>query len=60
VDGHRPERFSLVEYTPPPPPEVRREPRTGRDYWDVELPGGIYRIYRERATGEWFADGIYD
>jgi protein ImuB len=125
MDGHRPERFSLVEYTPPPPPEVRREPRagrgllavrvlrpplglevisadeqpmevrtlihdeaekrpriegrvrvasgpwgleegwwteepTGRDYWDVELPGGIYRIYRERATGEWFADGIYD
>ncbi|HEX5725217.1 MAG TPA: DNA polymerase Y family protein [Longimicrobiaceae bacterium] len=125
VDGHRPERFSLVEYTPPPPPEVRREPRagrgllavrvlrpplslevisedqqpvevrtlvqdesekrprvegrvkvasgpwgleegwwteepTGRDYWDVELTGGIYRIYRDRATGEWFADGIYD
>ncbi|MFL6289765.1 MAG: hypothetical protein ACJ759_02605 [Thermoanaerobaculia bacterium] len=125
VDGHRPERFSLVEYTPPPPPEVRREPRagrgllavrvlrpplglevisddqqpvevrtlvqdesekrprvegrvkvasgpwgleegwwteepTGRDYWDVELTGGIYRIYRDRASGEWFADGIYD
>ncbi len=32
-----------------------------RDYWDVELArGGIYRIYRERASGEWFADGIYD
>jgi protein ImuB len=125
MDGHRPERFSLVEYTPPPPPEVRREPRagrgllavrvlrpplgleviaedeqpveirtlvqdesekrpriegrikvasgpwgleegwwteepTGRDYWDVELAGGIYRIYRDRATGEWFADGLYD
>lgn len=125
VDGHRPERFALVEYTPPPPPEVRRTPRagrgllavrvlrpplslevisqdrqpaevrslvqdesekrprvegrvkvasgpwrleegwwteqpTGRDYWDVELTGGVYRIYRDRATGEWFADGIYD
>lgn len=126
MDGHRPERFSLVEYTPPPPPEIRREPRTGRgllavrvlrpplglevlseeqspvdvrtvvhdesekrpriegrvkvasgpwgleegwwteeptgrDYWDVELTGGgIYRIYRDRGTGEWFADGIYD
>jgi protein ImuB len=127
VDGHRPERFALVEYTPPPPPEVRREPRTGRgllavrvlrpplsleviaeagshpqevrtivsdesakrpriegrikvasgpwgleegwwtedpvgrEYWDVELTGGgIYRIYRDRNTGEWFADGIYD
>ena len=142
VDGHRPERFSLVEFSPPPPPEVRREPRAGRgllavrvlrpavavevltrepppevseekreeerqilppaevrsltkeeeckrpriegrvkvasgpwgleegwwaeepagrDYWDVELTGGgIYRLFRERRTGEWFADGIYD
>ena len=34
---------------------------TGRDYWDVELEGGgIYRLYRDRATGEWWADGIYD
>jgi hypothetical protein len=34
---------------------------TGRDYWDVELTtGGIYRIYRERASGSWYADGIYD
>lgn len=131
VNGHRPERFALVEYTPPAPPEVRREPRTGRgllavrvlrpplelevitegegdaalppveiravvndetarrvkiegtvkvasgpwgleeewwtedpagrDYWDVEIAGsGIYRIYRDRATGSWYADGIYD
>ena len=133
VDGHRPERFALVEYTPPAPPEVRREPRTGRgllavrvlrppvelevltaggpegdptlppreikplvqdetakrpkiegtvkvasgpwgleeewwadspaarDYWDVELTGsGIYRLYRDRATATWYADGIYD
>jgi protein ImuB len=134
VDGHRPERFSLVEYTPPPPPEIRREPRSGRgllavrvlrppvelevitredtgedpaalppvevrplaqseagkrpriegavkvasgpwgleeewwsedpagrDYWDVEIAGsGIYRLYRERSTGSWYADGIYD
>jgi len=138
VDGHRPERFALVEFTPPPPPEVRRAPRPGRgllairvlrppvalevltqeaaaavpteeappaeirpvatevnekrpkiegavkvasgpwgledgwwsetpadradrDYWDVELTaGGLYRLYRDRGTGEWFADGIYD
>lgn len=132
VDGHRPERFSLVEFTPPPPPEVRREPRSGRgllavrvlrppieievilrgsddpalevpveihaladessgkrpkidgavkvasgpwgleegwwteepaerDYWDVEIAGsGIYRIFRDRATATWYADGIYD
>jgi protein ImuB len=129
VDGHRPERFALVEFSPPPPPEVRREPRAGRgllavrvlrppveievltagkgeevpaevraratdeaaqrprvegtvkvasgpwgleeewwaedpagrDYWDVEIAGrGLYRIYRERATGVWYADGVYD
>ncbi len=34
---------------------------TDRDYWDVELSdGALYRIFRERATGDWFADGIYD
>jgi hypothetical protein len=32
-----------------------------RDYWDVELSdGGLYRIYRERSAGAWFADGVYD
>jgi protein ImuB len=137
VDGHRPERFALVEYSPPPPPKVRTEPRQGRgllavrtlrpavplevvtdssseqepqsesaaspreilsltaegslkrpqiqgrvkvasgpwtleeewwsetpverDYWDIELSdGGTYRVFRQRRTGEWFADGIYD
>ena len=32
-----------------------------RDYWDVELGGGrLYRVYRNRTTGDWFADGMYD
>ncbi len=32
-----------------------------RDYYDVELTdGGLYRCYREQASGAWFADGIYD
>ena len=32
-----------------------------RDYWDVELSdGALYRIYQDRASGAWFADGIYD
>ena len=32
-----------------------------RDYWDLELSGGgLYRVYRDRKTGEWFADGMYD
>ena len=32
-----------------------------RDYWDVELAGsGVYRIFRDRSSGQWFADGVYD
>jgi len=32
-----------------------------RDYWDIELSdGALYRIYRDRGTNAWFADGIYD
>jgi hypothetical protein len=27
----------------------------------VELSGGgLYRLYRERRSGDWFVDGIYD
>ncbi|HVS03485.1 MAG TPA: DNA polymerase Y family protein [Thermoanaerobaculia bacterium] len=129
-DGHRPERFALVEFAPPPPPRERPAPAAGRgllqvrvlrppvplevlveagrdgaetpvevrpapgeeagrlaidgrvrvasgpweleegwwrgepvarEYWDVELEGsGIYRIYRDRERGDWFADGVYD
>jgi protein ImuB len=34
---------------------------TGRDYWDVELStGGLYRIFRDRAAGAWYVDGVYD
>lgn len=34
---------------------------TARDYWDVELScSGVYRIFRDRGSGEWFADGVYD
>ena len=34
---------------------------TGRDYWDVELTtGGIYRIFRDRASSAWYVDGVYD
>jgi hypothetical protein len=37
------------------------DPPTSREYWDVELlQGGLYRLYRDRATGDWFADGVYD
>jgi hypothetical protein len=32
-----------------------------RDYWDIELSGGrLYRIFRDRSSGDWFADGMYD
>ena len=37
------------------------EQPVARDYWDVELAdGGLYRLYRDRASGDWFVDGIYD
>ena len=137
VDGHRPERFALAGYAPPPPPELAHKAAAGRgllairvlrppvaleviaagapihnsqftihnssclrllslksapdasppisgsvkvaagpwsleegwwslepaarDYWDVELSdGALYRIYRNRKDGMWFADGVYD
>ncbi len=32
-----------------------------RDYWDVELrSGAVCRIYRDRMSERWFADGVYD
>jgi protein ImuB len=32
-----------------------------REYWDVELEeGGVYRLFRDGARGDWFADGVYD
>jgi protein ImuB len=31
-----------------------------RDEWDVELPDGIYRLTRDRATDVWTVDGIVD
>ena len=34
---------------------------TERDYWDIELSdGSLYRIYHDRSSDQWFADGIYD
>ena len=32
-----------------------------REYWDVELAGGgLWRLFRDAASGLWFADGAYD
>lgn len=32
-----------------------------RQYWDVEISGGgLYRVYRDCCSGEWYADGVYD
>jgi protein ImuB len=32
-----------------------------RDYYDMSLSdGGVYRVYRDRRSGEWFMDGEYD
>ncbi|MXW01260.1 MAG: DNA polymerase Y family protein [Holophagales bacterium] len=38
-----------------------REAPAMRDYWDVELrSGAVCRIYRDRTSERWFADGVYD
>ncbi len=31
-----------------------------REYWDVEVRGGVYRVYRECGAGSWFLDARYD
>ena len=32
-----------------------------REYWDVELAArGLWRLFRDTASGRWFADGAYD
>ena len=37
------------------------EKRNDREYWDAELMrGGIYRLYRDRVSGDWFLDARYD
>jgi protein ImuB len=43
------------------PDPTSAEATCDRDYWDVELSdGALYRIYQERRSGAWFADGVYD
>jgi protein ImuB len=63
-NGKRPEIAGAIKVASGPwglEEEWWSEEPTARDYWDVEIAGrGLYRIYRERATGDWFADGIYD
>jgi protein ImuB len=37
------------------------EDRYARDYYDAQLgDGGVYRLFCDLRTGEWFVDGIYD
>jgi protein ImuB len=31
-----------------------------KDEWDVALPDGVYRIYRDRDSNQWFLDGVLD
>jgi len=35
--------------------------RYARDYYDAQLgDGGVYRLYRDLATHDWYVDGFYD
>jgi protein ImuB len=36
-------------------------PSWDRDEWDAALAGGaVYRVFRDRETGGWFIDGVFD
>ena len=34
--------------------------RWDQDHWDIELPDGVYRVARDRATGRWEIEGTID
>jgi protein ImuB len=36
-----------------------RDAPADREYWDVELDRGVYRLYRTTANGEWFIDAQF-
>lgn len=41
--------------------ETSAPARHARDYYDLALAdGGVYRAYRDLASGRWFIDGLYD
>lgn len=41
--------------------DLDRRSTWDRDEWDVELvDGSVYRLVRQRATGQWELDGIFD
>jgi len=50
VNGHRPERFTVADYSPPPPPPERRFPRTGRGLLAIRVLRPAVEL--EVLTGE--------
>ena len=54
VDGHRPERFEIVEYDPPPPPRETREIEPGRGLMSIRVlrpPIGIEVVTAQDESG---------
>ena len=31
-----------------------------REEWDARLPAGVYRLFRDLVSGEWFVEGELD
>jgi protein ImuB len=50
-DGHRPERFALRPFAPPPPPLVRHAPPAGRGLLAVRVLRPPVRVLVELAAG---------
>jgi protein ImuB len=53
IDGHRPERFTLVEYAPPPPPKVLQEAPPGHGLLTI-------RVLRPPVELEVMTNDAYD
>ena len=52
VDGHRPERFALVSYASPPPPDLPEAPRQGRGLLAVRVIRPALALDVDAETGK--------
>ena len=60
VDGHLPERYSIADYAPPPPPDTRRKPAKSRGLLAVRVfrPPIPVEVVTRQVDGETHIDRI--
>lgn len=55
------EWWSVADETAPPQLTIKTAGNFRRDYYELALAdGGVYRVYRDLNSAQWFVDGIYD